>query len=183
MGKVNCRSRERKRNKKRKAERARRSRKPVSLAYRGNKYKTDELAPVIFQTEVGIYQTFVMTDRKITDHTVRSALEKLILQVRLGSLPPLEDTTNVDYVEGGEQDLLIWSIRCNWQHFFQTEPHPGRDKLIGVLRTILGSIEVWGSISPVSRGYLHFVEEFVSDLGVSIEVASPEDFQRIAALD
>lgn len=165
----------RKLEKKRKAKRDRRPAKRESLAYRGNKYRTEELVRVIFRTEVGIHETDVMTDRKTTDHTVRSALEKLILQVRTRTLPALEDTTHADYVRGEEEDLVIWNIRCNLHRLFQTEPHPGRDKLIGVLRTILGSIEVWGSINPASRGYLRYMEGFVKKLGVSVDECSPED--------
>ena len=121
--------------------------------------------------------------RQETRNQILSILKRrlssyLILQIRRGSLPPLDDTTNVDYAEGGEEDLLIWNIRSHWRHFFQTRPHPGRDKLVGVLRTILGSIGVWGSISTVSRHYLHHVEGFVTDLGVSCEAVSPDELEE-----
>jgi len=149
------------------------------LPYTGNKYRTKELIPLHMCTETGIYEAFVMSDRQLTDADVRSALQRLILQIRANSLPPLEtcnDDTPDTYTDiGNDQDLLTWNIRRNWQHLFQTQSHPGRDKLVGVLRTILGSIDVRGSIARDSRGYLFFIEEFLNDIGVHVEVCSSEE--------
>ena len=38
-----------------------------SLAYTGNKFKTDELVPVFLSTETGIYESFVVTEQALTD--------------------------------------------------------------------------------------------------------------------
>jgi hypothetical protein len=144
------------------------------LAYQGNKYKTDELIPWVYRTEVGIYESFVMTHRRLTDHEVRAALEELVLQIRAG-LPPIpHDAAEADRVIEGTQNLVIWNIRQNWHLRARSLPSPGRDALVGVLRTILGSIEVWGSPSPSSRGYLDFIEGFLTEAGVSVEEVSPE---------
>jgi len=72
----------RKPGKKRKAKRADHRGKGMSLAYTGNKYRTEALVRVHFLTEVGIYESFVMTDRKLTDYTVGSALEQLIRRAK-----------------------------------------------------------------------------------------------------
>jgi hypothetical protein len=172
-----------KRQKKRKAKRAKRAPKRVPLAYHGNKYKTEELIETLMRAEVGIYETFVMTERKLTDHTVKAALEKLILQMRGAPLADLEDTSVVDYVEGEEADLVIWNIRRDWQDLYETKPRPSRDSQIGVLRTILGSIDVWKSVSPASRGYLRYLEGFLQKLGVSVELCSPDGTLTQAAED
>ena len=84
--KKNRKSKVRKLEKKRRAERERHRQKAEPLAYRGNKYKTDALVPVVFATEAGIYQSFVMSDRQITDHDVRTALESLIRGIRGGTI-------------------------------------------------------------------------------------------------
>jgi hypothetical protein len=162
---------------KRKAKLAKRARKgpaPVSLAYEGNKYKTEELVPVMHATETGIYQAYVMTKRAVTDHTVRAALEKLVLQMRAGELPPYEHSCEAHYAPGEEEDLVIWAIRHNWHHLFEELPHPGTANLIGVLRTLLGSVEVWSTPGPSSRGYLHYVEGFLKKTGVEVH-AEDED--------
>jgi hypothetical protein len=162
------------------SERARKAHLPPSqseLAYTGNRYKRDELIPVFFHTETAIYEVFVMTDREITDHTVRSALEKLVLQLRAGPLPDRE-TDEVSYARGQEGDLLIQSIRRRWDELFQDEPHPGTENLIGVLRTMLGSVNIWSTPSPSSRGYLHYIEGFLSKAGVKVRKVSARTMQE-----
>ena len=163
-----------KRQKKRKVKRARRAPKRVSLAYHGNKYKKEELVRTLMRAEVGIYESFVMTDRQLTDHTVEAAVEELVLRMRRGALPELEDTASVDIGERGEAGLVIWNIRRNWCHLFETEPPPSRENQIGILRTILGSIDVWKSVSPTSRGYLRYLEGFLQKLGVTVEAYSSD---------
>src|ERR1022692_835890 len=67
-----------KKRKKKLAEKKRKARQAVSLAYMGEKYKKDKLIPTWMHTETGIYETYVMTDRKIFDQNVISSLESLI---------------------------------------------------------------------------------------------------------
>ena len=74
--------------------------------------------------------------------------------------------------------MLIWNVRRNWHLEFETRPNPGRDKLVGVLRTILGSIDVWGSVNPTSHGYLQYIEGFVGKLGVHLEAVSPDSLEN-----
>lgn len=168
--------------KKLRKQKAKRPVRPVALAYRGNKYRTDELAPTIFRTETAIYESFVLTHRELTDHNVRSALKTLILQIRQGTLPSPEEIGIDDGECGGEtiEDLVIWNIRRNWQDLFQIEPYPGRSNLVGVLRTILGSIECWGSIAPESRGYLRYIGGFLKKVGVSVELIASVESETMA---
>ena len=141
-----------------------------SLAYLGKKYQTEELVPTWMQTEIGIYETFVMTDRQLLDQTVVTALESLIRQIRAGLLPPLEDTSEIQYEVGGEVDLVIENIRCNWARHFADEWKPPRDKLVGVLRTILGSIAKVRAPGPQSQSYVRHIEGFLTKkLGVSVK--------------
>src|SRR3954464_982109 len=91
------------RDQKRKAKlkkRGERSRTHESLAYAGRKYKTEENTPVFFRTEVGIYESYVMYDRELTDDAVESAVEKLVIRMREGPLPPPSDTNVVTITEG-----------------------------------------------------------------------------------
>src|SRR5262249_48392573 len=62
-----------------------------SLAYTGNKFKTDALTPVFFTTESAIYEVSEMTEGQLLDRHVRAALEKLVLEMRAGPLPPFEN--------------------------------------------------------------------------------------------
>lgn len=173
MGKKNQQSRDQKRKAKL-AERARRSGQTSSLAYTGTKYKRDELVRVFYRTEVGIYESFVVTQRTLTDRMVAGAATKLVLQLRQGPLSPLDNVEGVDHIAGQEDDLVIWNIRRNWQHLFQTEPHPGSKNLQGVLRTILGSISTWSTPGAQSQGYMHYLEGFLKRMGVSVELCSAD---------
>jgi len=173
MGKHDRQSRDQKRKAKLK-KRAERSRKHESLAYAGAKYKTDEYAPLFFRTEVGIYESYVMCDRDLTDDEVEAAIERMIVQMRQGSLPALSESGVLTLTEGGEEDLIIANIRRNWQIMAEKGTLPAQDDLIGMLRTILHSIQVWRSQSLHSKGYLRYVEGFVKKLGVSVMRVTPD---------
>lgn len=157
------------------AQRAKKERKPSALAITGNKYKTDALAEVYLATETGIHQAFVLSERTLTDDDVEGALESLVLQLRAGELSPTEPpgqmTASLDDLEA----LVIMNIRANWAHLFAQEPHPGQESLIGVLRTLLGSVNNWRTPSKRSQGYLRFVEGFLRGAGSEITVLGDED--------
>ena len=54
-----------------------------------------------------------------------------------------------------------------------TESKPSKDKLIGVLRSILGSIKKVKSPGPRSRRYLQHIAGFLTKkLGVSVKTSS-----------
>jgi hypothetical protein len=156
--------------KKKLEERKQKARQTESLAYMGKKYQTDELAPTWMYTETGIYETYVMTDRQLLDQTVVAALENLVRQIRSGKLPPLEDTTEIHYEVGQEEDLVIENIRRSWMHRFADEWKPPRDELVGVLRSVLGSIAKVRAPGPRSQAYLRHIEGFLTKkLGVLVK--------------
>jgi hypothetical protein len=151
------------------AERARNNAPLPSLAYTGNKYKTPALTPVVMNTERGILEAYVGTGRRLTDRNVKTALEKMVVQMRSGQLPPFEESSQVEYQAGREEDLVIWFIRRNWHDLFERFPNPGKDTLVGILRTLLSSVATWSTPSPESRGYLNFVEGFLRKAGVRVQ--------------
>lgn len=159
------------RDQKRKAKlkkRAERSRKHEPLAYAGKKYKTDEFAPIFFRTETGIFESYVMCDEKLTDDDVESALEHLVLEMREGPLPPISETDELTVSADEGEALVIANIRRNWLILEETGELPGRADLIGILRTILHSIELWRSQSLHPQGYLRYIEGFLKKAGVTI---------------
>jgi hypothetical protein len=172
-----------KKHKKKQEEKKRQARQAQTLAYTGNKYKTKELVQTLMHTEIGIYETYVMTDHKLVDETVASALEALIRQLRTGSLPPLPETDEIHYEVGQEEDLLIENIRRHWAKHFASEWQPPKDKLIGILRTILGSLETMTSPGSQSQSYLKHISGFLTKkLGVSVKAFTP-DMQPLPAPD
>ena len=179
MGKNDRLSRDQKRKAKLK-KRAAKSRKHESLAYTGSKYKTGAYANVCFRTEIGIYESFVMLDRELTDDDVEAAIETLVLRMREGPLPPLGESHELTMSEDGEEELISENIRRNWRILAEEGSLPSRDDLIGVLRSILHSISIWRSKSLHSRSYLTYIEGFLKKLGVSVEQAD-ENFNPLPA--
>lgn len=188
MGKFDRRSRDQKRKAKLK-KRAQRSTGHESLAYHGKKYRTAEYVPLMARTETGIYESYVMTDRALTDDEVEAALEELITRMRGGPLPPLDDTRAVTVTGEGSEDLVAWNVRRNWQDMAERQPLPAREDLIGVLRTILHSLEIWRSQSMHSQGYLRYLEGFLKKAGVEVRqvtadlepIPEPEEDPLLAA--
>ncbi len=156
--------------KKKLAEERKKARQNQSSAYMGERYKTDELVPTWMHTEIGIYETYIMSDRKLLDQTVVDALETLIGMMRLGPLPPLPATAEIHYEAEREDDLVIEMIRRSWAKHFATERQPPKDDLVGVLRTILGSIQKVKAPGPKSQAYMHHIAGFLTKkLGVSVK--------------
>jgi hypothetical protein len=168
----------RKLEKKRRKEQKRNRRKPAALAYHGSKYRNEKYVPLVFQTEAGIYEAFVMEDRKLTDHDVRRCLEELIRGFRSGreQFAAAPDIGGCDREAADDErdapDFLTWNIRQHWQFYLEKHDPPARDDVVGVLRTILGCIETWGTMNPESRGYLHFLQDFMGEAGVHCEKVS-----------
>jgi len=163
------------RRKKKLAEERRKARQNQSSAYLGEKYKTDELIPTWMHTEIGIYQTYVLSERKLLDQTVVDALEKLIGMMRTGPLPLLPETAEIHYEVGLEGELVIENIRRSWANHFATERRPPKDDLIGVLRTILGSMQKVKAPGPRSQSYMHHIAGFLTKkLGISIRAVSAD---------
>jgi len=144
-----------------------------SLAYMGSRYKTEELIPMLMNVEIGIYESYVITDRKLLDQTIKDALEALIRKMQAGTLSPLSDTAEFRYAVGQEEDLVITNIRRNLALHFATAWRPPKDQRIGVLRTVLGSVETMRSHGPRSQSYMHHIAGFLTKkLGVKVETFS-----------
>src|SRR5205823_17895 len=113
--------------------------------------------------------------RTLTDNEVEAALERLILQMRQGPLPPLGAGDANGSTAEGDESLITWNIRRHWQERGEKHGLPKREDMIGVLRTILGSLETWRLKNLHSQGYLRFLEGFMKDAGVRVMKVRPDD--------
>src|SRR5947209_8458054 len=81
-----------------------------SLAYQGNKYKNNELAPFFFATESAIYEAWSRSDFLMTDQAVIAGLETLIQQLRQGPLPPYDSSATPVVDPADHKGLVVGEI-------------------------------------------------------------------------
>jgi len=144
------------------AEKKRKTQQAEGLTYMGSKYQTEELTTTWLHTETGIYEAYVISERKLLDQTVFAAVERLARQLRAGTLPPLSDERGIDYDPDDLERLVLDCIRLSWADRFGEGERPPRDKLVGVLRSILGSITKVRAAGPQSQSYLQHIAGFLT---------------------
>src|SRR5262249_29306947 len=139
-------------------------------------YKGPAYVQLVFEAECGILEADVITGNKLNDHDVHRSLVYLVRRLR-GEDPPLPENTPHGFrVEGREGDLIAESIRDRWQHLFDAGDRVySVEERTGVLRTILGSVELHARPVPDSRGYLDFIARFLGQAGFSLRRVHPGD--------
>ena len=145
------------------------------LALDTDKFRKPKFTPIWLNIETAIYEAYVVADRKLSDQTVIAAIENLVRQMKAGPLPAPADRLVYDPEQS--EEFLIGNIRRNWAERFSPLDRPTKDDLIGVLRSILYSIETKMTPGPRSQGYVHYLERFLGEkVGVSVQkFAAPED--------
>jgi hypothetical protein len=183
MSKKNRQSKDQKRKAKLAAEARRsRAREGQALPYAGEKWRKDEFLPLVSEAEVAIHEADVLTGRKLTDPQVKAALERLVAQLRADTLPPPEELDHFRYTAGEEVELIAGNVLRHWAILFERHQPFAQEDQVGVLRTLLNSINTWSSRAPGSRGYLSFVAGFLRKAGVNITVdgaAAEEDDEML----
>jgi hypothetical protein len=161
----------RSKDQKRKSKLAQRAKRQVraeqSLSYDGAKYRGAQWVPHVYATESAIYQTIQLSDKKLTNEQVRAALTRLIEELRAGTPPLLpEGTPEMFFTPGKEVEFLVWNIRTFWRSLFEREGFVAADDLVGILRTLLYSIEAHEWNTGPNLGYVAFLDEFLSNRGL-----------------
>jgi hypothetical protein len=161
---------------KRKAKLAERARKNKSSSavepYEGTKYQQDEWTPLVYATEKAIYEVILQTERKLTNDEVKKAFEQLVLQLRAGLAPALAaDETEPTLQVGQASDSVVWNIRRHWGEFFDAYGSVAVADLVGVLRTLLHSIQAHQWNTGRQHGYVAFLQKFLEERGLDQDVA------------
>jgi hypothetical protein len=156
---------------KRKAKLAKRAARGTHYAdvepYTGRKYQTDFWVPYIFQTESAIYEAIRLSRRRLTNDEVKVALVRLISHLHAGNPPRLgEADSEVLYTAGNEIEFLVWNIRRHWGSAFDEHGAVSANDLVGILRTLLYSIQAHGWNTGRSRGYVAFLVDFMEQGGL-----------------
>jgi hypothetical protein len=130
-------------------------------------YKKEKYILAIMEAEKGIYESFIASDRQLTDAEVGRALRRLATDLLEQGYQPVEDSGQVKMEN--RESLLLWCIRRNWSDLFRRQPRHSDEDLAGLLRVPLDSLEVWVTPEPDSRGYLYYLEGFITHTGVKVQ--------------
>jgi len=143
-------------------ERTRKRQSAEPLPYSGRKYQTDQWVPHIYQTECAIYEVIMLSGRRLTNDQTKQALVQLINQLRSGVSPVLpEGEPEVPFAPGQEVEFLVRNIRRHWRKLLNEQGPVSTSDLIGILRTLLHSIEARAWHTGRNRGYVDFLVSFM----------------------
>ena len=106
----------------------------------------------------------MLSGRRLTNEQVKQALVQLIHELRGGVTPVVaEDEPELPFAVGQEVEFLVGNFRRHWRVLFNEQGPVQRDDLIGVLRTLLHSIEAHAWNTGRGRGYVDFLSSFLRD--------------------
>jgi hypothetical protein len=125
----------------------------------------------VYTTEKAIYEVIQLTERKLPNDEVKKAFEQLVLELRRGLPPALAaDEPEPALQVGQASDYVVWNIRRRWAEFFATVGSVAVAELIGVLRTLLHSIEAHQWNTDRQRGYVAFLQQFLEERGLDKDI-------------
>ncbi len=135
---------------------------PEITPYEGSKYQAPRWTPFVYATEKAIYEVIVLSERRLTNDAVRRTFVELIYLLRSkvsAALP--EGAPEVVFDLADPVPYLSYKIRLAWRTVQQESGPVRNDDWIGILRTLLNSIEAHAWNSGASRGYVVFLENFI----------------------
>jgi len=156
--------------------------------YSGHKYQQPAWVHAVFATEKAIYEIVMLSQRRLTNDHCKAAFERLIRMLHTAEQPELLPQDNRDrYVLDLTDDLpeaLAVMIRREWG-FHVANYHPvAKADWIGILRTLLHSLEAHAWNTGPLKGYLHYLEGFMRGrLGMEVVVVNGPSQQAEADND
>jgi hypothetical protein len=167
----------RSRDQKRKAkltERAKKQHVTEVTPYEGRTYQADRWVPWVFETELAVHEAQVALGPRLTNEHVRRAFTDLVIRLRKGLAPTAgDDATELRLAEGAEPEFVITMIRSHWRRAFEERGAVAAADLIGILRTLLNSMEAHAWNRGPAGGHLAFLREFMRKQGVNVRKVRP----------
>lgn len=139
--------------------RAERSRFRELSARADDKYRAEEYAPIYLAAERGVWESDVLLDQALNDDDVRWAIETLATELVMDVTPSPEARGPRDE----KRDVITGRVRRNWSELFGGRRPPGHEDLIGVLGTLLASVESWRDPAEDARGYLRHLGDLMAE--------------------
>ena len=148
-------------------------RSPGAPARSGQDYRSEKYIRALNAAETGIYESFIISERELTDAEVRRDLESLAQDIRENGYQPAGNSDE-GRTEEEPKSLVVESIRRRWEDLFERQSRHSDEELAGLLRVPLDSLEIWATPEPNSRGYLFYLEGFLTHMGIKIQTITPE---------
>src|SRR5205807_2364747 len=105
----------------------------------------------------------IASRRHLANDQVQSALLHLIRHLHADQPAVLgEQDPEVPFEPGREVEFLVWNIRRRWGLLFREAPPAATQDLIGILRTLLHSIQAHAWNTGSQRGYVEFLDGFMA---------------------
>ena len=130
----------------------------------GQRYQADAWIPHVHATESAIYEVIQLSGRRLTNDHVKTALTRLAQQLRRGKLATLPaDLPEMPFSLDQICEYVIWNIRRFWTDLVARHGTVRGDDFVGILRTLLHSIEARAWHTGPDLGYVAFLEDFLGD--------------------
>jgi hypothetical protein len=150
---------------KRKAKLAKRREKagpPEPTPYEGSKYRADSWAPYVSATEEAIYDVIVLSECRLTNDAVRQAFIALIHHLRSKAAAALPaDAPEVAFNPAEPVPHLIYKMRLAWRGIQENRGPVRNEDWVGILRTLLYSMQAQSWHLGASRGYVVFLKGYM----------------------
>jgi hypothetical protein len=141
----------------------------------------------LLAAEFGISCTWQLVGHRwnLCDDDVVAGVESLILRLRAGQrlLPDPDECDDLPDPQRRENnaDLFVDMVLKQWFPILKAGQLPGREDLIGILRTILGSISSVRVQRPGSTRYLQFVTNWLKE-DYEVEITSVTEGTTISEI-
>ena len=130
----------------------------------GPHYQSDVWIPHVHATESAIHEVIEISGRRLTNDHVKTALTRLVQRLRRGELATLPaDSPEMPFSPDQICEYLIWNIRRYWTDLVARHGTVRGDDFVGILRTLLHSIEAQAWRTGPDLGYVAFLEEFLGN--------------------
>ncbi len=130
----------------------------------GPHYQSDDWIPHVHATESAIHEVIELSGRRLTNDHVKTALTRLAQQLRRGESATLPaDSPEMPFSPDQICEYVIWNIRRYWTDLVAQYGTVRGDDFVGILRTLLRSIESRAWHTGPDLGYVAFLEEFLGD--------------------
>lgn len=123
--------------------------------------------------EQSVHLADVLLEQQLTGQQVAAGLRRVVQGIRGGTFQKSgQSPDSLDHTAIDATDIVLQCIPVGLREHLQGGEHPVWPTIAGVARSILGSVESHSTASPVSRGYLDFIEGLLQQFRANFQRVS-----------